>query len=246
MWFFRQRRPEYGSSIYDFVVQTPEETTESEVYALTREDVLEACPLGDIKNLEQFKIPKGIEVVGIEAFEGAIRLKEIEFPEGLFMIQVDAFKDCRRLEKLQLPSTLQCIDDGAFMGCIRLEKLVIPEAVEVIGSEAFRGCTGLRILDTGGTAEIERQAFQGCCNLKKVYFGRNIRYVREYAFEGCRRLEVIRFPRKGVLRSLGYGAFNGTSHIKSIKLPQDYRRRPPYGELPKAFERSRVHFYARY
>ena len=212
-----------------------------ELLFLEREEVLARSPGGEIDTFGHFDIPDGVEVIGREAFKGAVYLRRITIPEGVIMIQAEAFSGCHHLEFLELPDTLQCIDDRAFEACRRLRTLRIPDGVEVIGREAFKDCTGLEKLIVGdGVQCIEERAFESCKNLKTVRFGRELQVIEQYAFSSCRELGKIRFPRDGELQHLWQSAFGNTRRgaRKTMKLPKRYRRCPPYGEIGRAFERT--------
>ncbi|MBQ6130512.1 leucine-rich repeat domain-containing protein [Candidatus Saccharibacteria bacterium] len=244
--WLRSRKLEEDFDIGSLVISVDSgEDEEFEYVVLEREDVLEACPEGDIERLTSFVVPEGTEVIGIEAFSGAINLRKVVIPEGVYVISIDAFYDCRALENLRLPSSLKCIDNGAFEGCRGMLKLRIPDGVELIGFEAFKDCAFERLVIGNGVEEIEESAFQNCRRMQSVSFGKGIRYVRRRAFEGCRSLKTIRFANRAPLLSLEQDSFKGTKRLKSLKLPRRYRECPPYGELQQAFVDSNIYFYSR-
>ena len=61
-------------------------------------------------------IPEGIECIGMNAFEGCIRIKTVIIPEGVKTISYLAFSGCTSLEKVYIPKSIQSIDHYIFSG----------------------------------------------------------------------------------------------------------------------------------
>ena len=186
---------------------------------LTREDVLEACD-GDISLLAKFSIPKGVDMIGIEAFAGAENLRKVAIPEGVVMIRFGAFRECAALRKVRFPRSLKCIDNEAFQRA-GLNSIRIPDSVEVIGERAF------------AFSEID-----------SARIGSGVRDVEEEAFFACKYLRKVVFPKGSVaLKHLGQQAFGECRYLRKAVLPRRYNENHPYGERSGAFRGSRIRFF---
>ena len=88
-------------------------------------------------------IPKGVEIIGKEAFRRCNGLDNIVIPSTVKKIEYRAFESCQYLKSVQLSYGLKSISEGAFADCIRLNSIIIPNSVISIGSWAFSYCKSL-------------------------------------------------------------------------------------------------------
>ena len=72
--------------------------------------------------LTKIEIPGNIEVIGMNAFNGA-EIEEISIPEGVESINGLAFANCKALRKVWLPSTLDSLGAGIFNQALNLEHI---------------------------------------------------------------------------------------------------------------------------
>ena len=118
-------------------------------------------------HLESLELPKGLKIIGGNAFEGS-SIKKINLPEGLKLIDNNAFFNCNNLYKIVFPPSLEIIGESSFYGCTSLDSISLP-GLSKIGNRAFENCRYLKELRVPSTLEsIGAEAFSGC-NLEKVY-----------------------------------------------------------------------------
>ncbi len=114
------------------------------------------------------RLPKGLKVIGRDAFKGCRDLNYVEIPPSVDKIRMDAFAECRQLidihfpkhvtkvlsysfrsdeylTKVCLPENIDTIGAGVFMDCERLEYLYIPSSVVLIGPNIVQGCPFVKI-----------------------------------------------------------------------------------------------------
>ena len=94
----------------------------------------------------EYVIPKGVIVVGAQAFEYCDTLRKVVIPEGVKEIDYAAFKGCSSLTEVVLPEGLMSIGENAFEDCASLARVVLPKGLEKIGIHAFEGCVSLKRL----------------------------------------------------------------------------------------------------
>lgn len=82
-------------------------------------------------------VPKGIKIIGEEAFVNKFDLQKVVISEGVEEIKRYAFQGCSSLKSISLPKTLIEIGDNAFSEDDALCSIVIPAAVKNIGDEIF-------------------------------------------------------------------------------------------------------------
>ena len=64
-----------------------------------------------------FEIPRGVDSIGVAAFEGCIYLENVIIPEGVNGIGQGAFEDCSSLTTVSIPTSMVAIDFNAFKNC---------------------------------------------------------------------------------------------------------------------------------
>lgn len=133
---------------------------------------------------ENVEIPKGIKVIGDDAFKNCLSLKTIVIPDSVIKICASSFAGCSNLEKIILPSDLIKIDTSAFEGCSNLSIIELPEKLEAIYEKAFSNCTGLReILIPISVKKIKPNIFSGCPEdmvIRGCLFSEAKRYADKY------------------------------------------------------------------
>lgn len=190
-------------------------------------------------NLNEIKLPAGLQNIGSNAFVGCTSLESIALPEGLVDIGERAFGSCTKLRSINIPSTVQSIGIGSFSFCSSLEgPLVLPEGLISIENEAFYYCSKLDVasipstvrfigerafsnsasFSTGvilpdGLSVIKKEAFY-CSNLSSVSIPSTITSIEDYAFYGT-DLKTVSIPSS--VTTIGYGAFHST-RLTTVQL----------------------------
>ena len=227
------------TSIID--VQIPETVTEIGQKAFKDASSVENVTFA--VNTETGKV-KGVEKIGISAFDGCSSLRELVLPEtvtevlqGAFanegaLVKADmsraaslkkwekeSFKDDTALAEVVLPTAggITAIPDGAFAGCTSLtgEKLKIPKNIVTITANAFKESGLKKLYIPNQVTTIGASAFEACKNLEDVHISNNISIISQSTFKNCEKLEKIEIPVK--VEKIGTNAFYG-SGLKDVYI----------------------------
>lgn len=140
----------------------------------------------------KFIVPDGVEVIGVQAFDGCASLKEVVLPSSITEIKYGAFWGCKQLQIINLPTGLKEIAESCFQGCTTLESIVIPDSVK----------------------KIKAYAFAYCDNLQSIKLGAKLDNVARSVFDSCKKLNEITFPENVKTIACGYNFFT-TVHFKA-------------------------------
>lgn len=227
------------TSIID--VQIPETVTEIGQKAFKDASSVENVTFA--VNTETGKV-KGVEKIGISAFDGCSSLQELVLPEtvtevlqGAFanegaLVKADmsrtaflkkwdkeSFKGDTALAEVILPTAggITAIPDGAFAGCTTLtgENLKIPKNIVTITANAFKESGLKKLYIPNQVTTIGASAFEACKNLEDVHISNNISIISQSTFKNCEKLEKIEIPVK--VAKIGTNAFYG-SGLKDVYI----------------------------
>lgn len=194
-------------------------------------------------NTETGKV-KGVEKIGISAFDGCSSLQELVLPEtvtevlqGAFanegaLVKADmsraaslkkwdkeSFKGDTALAEVVLPTAggITAIPDGAFAGCTSLtgENLKIPKNIVTITANAFKESGLKKLYIPNQVTMIGASAFEACKNLEDVHISNNISIISQSTFKNCEKLKKIEIPVK--VEKIGTNAFYG-SGLKDVYI----------------------------
>lgn len=187
---------------------------------------------------------KGVEKIGISAFDGCSSLRELVLPEtvtevlqGAFanegaLVKADmsraaslkkwdkeSFKEDTALAEVILPTAggITAIPDGAFAGCTSLtgENLKIPKNIVTITANAFKESGLKKLYIPNQVTTIGASAFEACKNLEDVHISNNISSISQSTFKNCEKLEKVEIPVK--VTQIGTNAFYG-SGLKDVYI----------------------------
>ena len=227
------------TSIID--VQIPETVTEIGQKAFKDASSVENVTFA--VNTETGKV-KGVEKIGISAFDGCSSLQELVLPEtvtevlqGAFanegaLVKADmsrtaslkkwdkeSFKGDTALAEVILPTAggITAIPDGAFAGCTTLtgENLKIPKNIVTITANAFKESGLKKLYIPNQVTMIGASAFEACKNLEDVHISNNISIISQSTFKNCEKLKKIEIPVK--VEKIGTNAFYG-SGLKDVSI----------------------------
>lgn len=227
------------TSIID--VQIPETVTEIGQKAFKDASSVENVTFA--VNTETGKV-KGVEKIGISAFDGCSSLRELVLPEtvtevlqGAFanegaLVKADmsraaslkkwekeSFKGDTALAEVVLPTAggITAIPDGAFAGCTSLtgENLKIPKNIVTITANAFKESGLKKLYIPNQVTTIGASAFEACKNLEDVHISNNISIISQSMFKNCEKLKKIEIPVK--VTQIGTNAFYG-SGLKDVYI----------------------------
>ena len=100
------------------------------------------------------------------AFMGCTNLQEVKLPDGVQEIGEFAFLRCNALTTVNLPQVTR-IDNSAFRECTSLKTLTLDNAA-AIGQDAFYGCTGLETLKIPMCTRFGNYIVTGCKALTRI------------------------------------------------------------------------------
>lgn len=121
----------------------------------------------DERDLEDFDVEEGTEVICDRAFANRDKLVNIYLPDSVKAIGESAFSGCRNLKEINIPEGVEEIKVNTFNGCNALEEITLPSTIKNIDKFAFdRGLKSLIILSPD--AQIHRHAFLNCRNLETI------------------------------------------------------------------------------
>lgn len=222
-------------------VQIPETVTEIGQKAFKDASSVENVTFA--VNTETGKV-KGVEKIGISAFDGCSSLQELVLPEtvtevlqGAFanegaLVKADmsrtaslkkwdkeSFKGDTALAEVILPTAggITAIPDGAFAGCTTLtgENLKIPKNIVTITANAFKESGLKKLYIPNQVTMIGASAFEACKNLEDVHISNNISIISQSTFKNCEKLKKIEIPVK--VEKIGTNAFYG-SGLKDVYI----------------------------
>ena len=124
------------------------------------------------KNLNDFDIPEGVEVIDDRAFFGCISLKHIIIPQSVSSINPSAFAVCVSVESISVESDNPVFHSSG--NCI----------IETLTKTIIKGCKTSVIPDDGSVEVIGRMSFFYCDNdkMKSIYIPYGITRIEDMAF----------------------------------------------------------------
>ncbi len=111
------------------------------------------------------------------------------------------------------------IPDDALKGLTDLYMIIFPRNVKIVGASAFEGCNRLSsvMAMSEWVTTIQDSAFKNCTTLEGLSFP-SVASVGVNAFAGCTGMTYFSAPSAGASGSLGSGAFDGCSKLKTLIL----------------------------
>ncbi len=173
-------------------------------------------------DVEKVILPKGLEIIGKNAFSWCEKLTEIVLPPDLEMIDDGAFSDCSGLSSVTFSSGLKFIGANAFRACSSVKDIELPETLHTISRRAFDFCVSLeKITVPDGILRLAEGVFSHCENLRKVVLPKNLTEIGAWAFAECYELREINFPQG--LQSVGEVAFLNCRSLVAFDLPRSVK-----------------------
>lgn len=90
-------------------------------------------------SIQKITLPDSVKVIGTNAFNGSVNLKEVVLSEKskLETIKAGAFSGCSSLKTIDLKNVKE-IGKNAFYGCNSIKKLYLSKKLEKVGEGAFK------------------------------------------------------------------------------------------------------------
>ncbi|HNW85627.1 MAG TPA: leucine-rich repeat protein [Candidatus Limiplasma sp.] len=164
------------------------------------------------RTLQTLVMREGLRSIDSQAFQNCAGLTEAQFPFGLESIGIGAFENCSSLREARLPETLTRLDAAAFYGCTGLTEIHIPSSLCLLPIACF-GNTGVKTVTVPGTVSKCIAPFFRCNQLESAVLKDGVRTVW-CAFSGCGNLRTVVFPAS--VRQISRATFNGCAKLTDV------------------------------
>lgn len=153
-------------------------------------------------------------MIGDEAFKNCRQTLSSVKMNKVFVISEKAFKDCKKLKTVNLGEKLSSIFDSAFEGCESLTSIYLPADLDLINFPTeFKGCYRLNTINTDPNNKVFISE-HGVVYAKGKY-GDAVKYVPNGFYGPGNGL----YMSPANVRSVMYGAFDGSSLVKVVFSP---------------------------
>lgn len=201
------------------------------LYTKDQKSVICCAPKTELGNLI---LPSTVTFINDDAFSYNETLTSIQIPDGVTHIGYWAFDNCINLENANIPRSLKFLGQYAF-NQTRLQSLWIPKEVGGVGITGDRftsyfeaepiqkitveeGNTYYKVVDGALIHDNLILMYAGGSKQKSYTLPDYITSVANYAFCRAENLETIILSNR--LKEIPYGAFEGSSKLKEIKIPE--------------------------
>lgn len=160
--------------------------------------------IGKIKTVS---IPEGYDRIENSAFSNTSRrsvLENVNLPKGLTLIGKNAFQDCNHIKSIELNEGLENIGESAFSGTT-LETVKFPSSLKIINDCAFANCHIYNLKFNAGLKYIGNSAFalSNKHTEEVLEIPASVIYIGPYAFNFRQYQDVYFYGEKAPLMPLG-------------------------------------------
>ncbi len=193
--------------------------------------------LGVTKDLIQYTIPEGTEIIESFAFNGnsnigqPLSLKSISLPTTLRVMEEGCFAYCSNLAAIEIPCSVEQIDGGVFTDIKQVTSK--SASFQIIGNLV---CQDKILISSFGQPHkviipnfilaIQAEAFAASDTtfegIEEIVLGKNTRMIGARAFVHCHNLHTVIIPQG--LISIGEEAFAFCESLQQINLPQTIKQ----------------------
>lgn len=104
-------------------------------------------------------LPKGLEAIEDEAFQGCASLRAVCIPEQVGWLGRRCFADCTALEEASVPEGVESLEEEAFAGCESLRRVDLPVSLTLIEDRAFFDCPQLEDVQASDAVRLGQDVF---------------------------------------------------------------------------------------
>ena len=180
-------------------------------------------------------IPNSVVRIGKAAFISCLKLETVDIPNSVVEIGSQAFQGCNSMTSVTLSNNISIIEDFTFAKCASLTTISIPNNVTQIKKRVFEDCVGLTEISIPPSVQsIELRAFDNCSSLNSVHITDleswcNIEFVLGNSVSSnplnyahhlyLNSNEVTHLVIPSGIGSIGLGAFEGCTGLKTVEIP---------------------------
>ena len=187
--------------------------------------VLPAQLLSNITGkIKTVSIPEGYDRIADGAFSTEDKrsvLEKVNLPKGLTLIGKNAFQDCNYIKSIELNEGLENIGESAFSGTT-LESVKFPSSLKIINDCAFANCHIYNLKFNAGLKYIGNSAFalSNEHTEKVLEIPASVIYIGPYAFNFRQYQDVYFYGKKAPLMPLGSYKQDTSIKVLGTAFPQ--------------------------
>ena len=204
--------------------------------------VLPAQLLSNItRYIKTVSIPKGYDRIADGAFSNESRqsvLENVNLPKGLTLIGKNAFQDCNQIKSIELNEGLENIGESAFSGTT-LETVKFPSSLKIINDCAFANCHIYNLKFNAGLKYIGNSAFalSNEHTEEVLEIPASVIYIGPYAFYFRQYQDVYFYGEKAPLMPLGSYKLDTTKDLGTAFPQNTLNGNNGFDPLPKKGEK---------
>lgn len=187
--------------------------------------VLPAHLLSNITGyIKTVSIPEGYDRIADGAFSNENKqsvLENVNLPKGLTLIGKNAFQDCNYIKSIELNEGLENIGESAFSGTT-LESVKFPSSLKIINDCAFANCHIYNLKFNAGLKYIGNSAFalSNAHTEQVLEIPASVIYIGPYAFNFRQYQDVYFYGEKAPLMPLGSYKLGASTKELGTAFPQ--------------------------
>ena len=203
--------------------------------------VLPAQLLSNITGkIKTVSIPEGYDRIEDGAFSNASRrsvLENVHLPKGLTLIGKNAFQNCNYIKSIELNEGLENIGESAFSGTT-LETVKFPSSLKIINDCAFANCHIYNLKFNAGLKYIGNSAFalSNEHTEEVLEIPASVIYIGPYAFNFRQYQDVYFYGKKAPLMPLGSYKLDINKDLGTAFPQQTLNGNNGFDPLPKEGE----------
>lgn len=187
--------------------------------------VLPAQLLSNITGyIKTVSIPEGYDRIANGAFSNENKqsvLENVNLPKGLTLIGKNAFQNCNYIKSIELNEGLENIGESAFSGTT-LESVKFPSSLKIINDCAFANCHIYNLKFNAGLKYIGNSAFalSNAHTEQVLEIPASVIYIGPYAFNFRQYQDVYFYGEKAPLMPLGSYKLDTNTKDLGTAFPQ--------------------------
>ncbi len=174
--------------------------------------------------IKTVSIPEGYDQIANGAFSNENKqsvLENVNLPKGLTLIGKNAFQNCNYIKSIELNDGLENIGESAFSGTT-LESVKFPSSLKIINDCAFANCHIYNLKFNAGLKYIGNSAFalSNAHTEQVLEIPASVIYIGPYAFNFRQYQDVYFYGEKAPLMPLGSYKLDTNTKDLGTAFPQ--------------------------